>query len=157
MKLATIMVAALAFVILAAPAHAQLELEWTTIDSGSMEFTGTTFELRSTIGQPDADETRNNYNSVYGGYWAFGYTFCVADVTTQGAGQGDPLFGVPDGTVSASDLNLFVNAWTSNDLSVADLTTTGASPGTAGFGVPDGSATAADLNLFVNVWATGCQ
>jgi len=42
--------------------------------------------------------------------WAAG-GLVVADVTTQGAASGDPMYGVPDALVSASDLNYFVNAW----------------------------------------------
>ena len=34
-----------------------------------------------------------------------------ADVTTQGAGAGDPLFGIPDGIISGADINFFVNEW----------------------------------------------
>ena len=80
----------------------------------------------------------------------------LADLTTQGAGPGDPLFGQPDGVISASDLNSFVNAWNSADASVADVTTTGAGVGTLQFGIPDGDVTAADVNFFVNLWVAGC-
>jgi len=34
-----------------------------------------------------------------------------ADVTTQGAGSGDPLFGIPDGIMTAADINYYVNLW----------------------------------------------
>jgi len=79
-----------------------------------------------------------------------------ADVTTTGAGVGDPGYGVPDGAVTAADLNYFVNAWVASDTSIADVTTTGAGAGDPGYGVPDGSVTAADLNYFVNFWVAGC-
>jgi len=82
--------------------------------------------------------------------------YCPADVTTQGAGIGDPNYGVPDGQVTAADLNYYVNAWIAGTLSIADLTTQGAAMGTAGFGTPDGQVTAADLNFFVNEWVAGC-
>jgi len=34
-----------------------------------------------------------------------------ADVTTQGAPEGDPLYGVPDGQITAADIGFFVNLW----------------------------------------------
>ena len=36
---------------------------------------------------------------------------CSADVTTQGAGSGDPGFGAPDGLVTGADINYYVNLW----------------------------------------------
>ena len=81
---------------------------------------------------------------------------CLPDVTTQGAGSGDPGYGVPDGGVTSADIQFFVNAWVAPDASVADLTTTGAGSGDPGYGVPDGTVTAADLNYYVNLWVAGC-
>jgi|GEM_PF-1341350 len=80
----------------------------------------------------------------------------AADLTTQGAGTGDPGYGVPDGQVTASDLNYFVNAYVVGDASIADITTQGAGSGDPGYGVPDGSVTAADLQYYVNLWVAGC-
>jgi len=80
----------------------------------------------------------------------------AADVTTQGAGAGDPEFGVPDGAVSAADINFFVNAWIIGDTAVADLTTTGAGIGDPGYGTPDGEVTGADIQFYVNLWILGC-
>ena len=34
-----------------------------------------------------------------------------ADITTQGAPSGTPLFDIPDGIVTGADINRFVNAW----------------------------------------------
>ena len=34
-----------------------------------------------------------------------------ADVTTTGAGQGDPGFGLPDGQITGADINYYVNIW----------------------------------------------
>ena len=79
-----------------------------------------------------------------------------ADVTTQGAGAGDPGYGVPDGLVTAADLNYYVNAWVAGDLAIADVTTQGAGIGDPNYGVPDGAVTAADLNFYVNLWVLGC-
>ena len=78
-----------------------------------------------------------------------------ADVTTQGAGVGDQGYGIPDGQVTAVDINFYVNFWIAQS-PLADLTTTGAGSGDPGYGVPDGSVTAADLNYFVNTWVAGC-
>ena len=38
---------------------------------------------------------------------------CVseADVTTTGAAEGEPGFGVPDGEITGADIQFFVNAW----------------------------------------------
>jgi len=79
-----------------------------------------------------------------------------ADVTTAGAGAGDPDYGLPDGQITAADLNYFVNAWVASDPAVADITTAGAGIGDPNYGIPDGQITAADLNYFVNIWLVGC-
>jgi len=80
---------------------------------------------------------------------------CVADITTQGAGASDPLWGVPDGLVTAADLNYYVNDWVVGS-PAADVTTQGAPEGDPLFGVPDGLVSGADLNYFVNGWIVGC-
>jgi len=79
-----------------------------------------------------------------------------ADLTTTGAGDGDPGFGEPDGTVDLSDLLFFVNIW-QNDLgsspgSEADVTTTGAGEGNPAFGQPDGTVDLSDLLYYVGIW-----
>jgi len=79
-----------------------------------------------------------------------------ADTTTTGAASGDPGYGEPDGSVTAGDLNYFVNGWVASDAAIADLTTTGAGAGDPGYGVPDGNVTAGDLNYYVNLWVAGC-
>jgi len=81
---------------------------------------------------------------------------CAADITTQGAGVGDPGYGVPDGLVTAADLNYFVNAYVAGDTAIADITTQGAGVGDPNYGVPDGAVTAADLQYYVNLWVVGC-
>ena len=136
-------------------AHAQLEINWHTIDGGSAVMTGGTFELRGTVGQPDAGEVRTNAISSMGGFWAVGYTFCLADTTTQNAPIGDPLYGVPDGIVAGGDLQFYVNLWVAGD-PFSDLTTQNAPQGDPDFGVPDGLVTGADLQFFVNAWFAGC-
>ncbi len=80
----------------------------------------------------------------------------AADLTTQGAGTGDPGFGVPDGLITGADLQYYVNFWVAGDLAIADLTTQGAGIGDPGFGVPDGLITGADIQFYVNLWVLGC-
>jgi|GEM_PF-2373228 len=78
-----------------------------------------------------------------------------ADLTTTGAGVGDPGYGVPDGAITAADINYYVNLYTAADLA-ADVTTAGAGVGDPGYGVPDGQLTAADIQYYVNLWVAGC-
>jgi len=80
---------------------------------------------------------------------------CAADLTTTGAGSGDPGYGQPDGSVTAADLQYYVNLYVALDPG-ADMTTTGAGSGDPGYGVPDGSITAADIQYYVNLWVVGC-
>jgi hypothetical protein len=79
-----------------------------------------------------------------------------ADITTQGAGVGDPRYGFPDGLITGADIQYYVNFWLLSDLGVADLTTTGAGVDDPGFGVPDGQITGADIQFYVNLWVAGC-
>ena len=76
----------------------------------------------------------------------------AADVTTLGSS----IPGVPDGRVSAADLQVFVEWWRERD-GRADLTTPNAGEGDDGYGVPDGRVTAVDLSYFVNAWLEGCE
>jgi len=80
---------------------------------------------------------------------------CIPDVTTLNAAPGDPLYGVPDGLVTAIDLNYYVNLWVAAD-PAADLTTRNAAEGDPLFGTPDGVVSAIDLQYFVNAWLAGC-
>ena len=82
---------------------------------------------------------------------------CTAfDITTQGAGSGDPGYGVPDGAITAADIQFYVNAYVAGTLAIADLTTQGAGSGDPGYGVPDGAVTAADIQYYVNGYVAGC-
>jgi|GEM_PF-3784597 len=81
---------------------------------------------------------------------------CLADLTTQGQGPSDPLFGIPDGLITAADLNFYVNNWVAGS-PAADMTTQGAPQGDPNYGVPDGAVSASDLNYYVNLWVIGCQ
>ena len=89
-------------------------------------------------------------------YQSSGSLACsIADVTTTGAGSGDPGYGVPDGAITGADIQYYVNLYVAADLA-ADVTTTGAGSGDPGYGVPDGSVTAADIQYYVNFWVAGC-
>jgi len=81
---------------------------------------------------------------------------CIPDLTTTGAGIGDPGYGVPDGQVTAADIQYYVNAYVAGNAAIADLTTTGAGIGDPGYGVPDGNVTAADIQYYVNLYVIGC-
>jgi len=62
---------------------------------------------------------------------------------------------VPDGEVTGTDIQYFVNAWVAGDIA-ADITTAGAGIGDPGYGFPDGSITGADIQLYVNLYNVGC-
>jgi|GEM_PF-1273002 len=79
----------------------------------------------------------------------------VADLTTQGAGPSNPLFGRPDEAVTAADLAYYVNDWVAREPG-ADVTTSNAPVGDPLYGEPDGLVTAADIQYYVNVWVVGC-
>jgi len=79
-----------------------------------------------------------------------------ADLTTAGAGAGDPDYGVPDNAITAADIQYYVNAYVAGNAAIADFTTTGAGVGDPGYGVPDGSVTAADIQYYVNLYVQGC-
>ena len=79
-----------------------------------------------------------------------------ADITTQGAAAGNTNYGMPDGLVTAADIQYYVNLYVGGDLN-ADLTTQGAGSGDPGFGVPDGLVTAADIQYYVNLYVAGCS
>jgi len=148
-------------------------VDWTNIRStstpssswrtGTVEV-GTETATSSTVSFRFMTDDIGNQNVIEAGLDAFRIeqTGCSAviacseaDVTTQGAGLGDPGFGVPDGQITAADINFYINLWVAQDLA-ADFTTQGAGAGDPGFGVPDGQITAADVNYFVNLWVVGC-
>jgi|GEM_PF-4419165 len=80
---------------------------------------------------------------------------CPVDLTTQGAGPSDPLFGIPDGAITAADLNYYVNNWVAGS-PAADLTTQNAPVGDPNYGIPDGLVSAVDIQFYVNLWLDGC-
>jgi len=85
-----------------------------------------------------------------------GYRPCYADVTTQGAAAGNPLYGVPDEDVTGADIQYYVNLYIAGD-DRADITTAGAAAGTTLYRIPDGAITGADIQLYVNDYTAGCD
>jgi subtilisin-like proprotein convertase family protein len=75
----------------------------------------------------------------------------LADLTTQNAPVGDPLYGKPDGIVSGADLFFYVGLWLDQSAR-ADLSTPNAPVGDPLYGMPDGTITGVDLSFYVNVW-----
>ena len=80
---------------------------------------------------------------------------CPIDLSTQGAPQGDPFFGVPDGVITGDDIQYYVYLWLQRSAR-ADLTTQNAPLGDPYFGIPDGIIAGGDLQFYVNLWIAGC-
>ncbi len=78
---------------------------------------------------------------------------CRGDYTT-GNDPDDPGYGVPDGTIDASDLFFFLDLFSGSDLD-ADLTGS-SNPGDETFGDPDGIVDADDFFYFLHLFTTGC-
>jgi|GEM_PF-1272783 len=123
-----------------------------TLDPGEYHlYIAVLSEVSNTDFPPDSESARVNATlSVSGGACS------PADLTTQNAPVGDPNYGVPDGLVTAVDLQYYVNAWIAGDLAIADVTTPNAPIGDPNYGVPDGTVTAADIQYYVNLWLIGC-
>lgn len=110
----------LIFIVLAmsAPANAQLDLSWSTIDCGGRTSAGDLFDLSGTIGQPDAGSfsmpiTGGSFELV-GGFWSAAAPSepCVGDINGDRQVTLNDLtillanFGVPSGaTLATGDLN----------------------------------------------------
>ena len=67
-------------------AFGQFTIDWSTVDGGGGTSTGGPYELRGTIGQPDAslvphtaDLGDNNYYALSGGYWP-AFNICIVDL-----------------------------------------------------------------------------
>jgi len=68
----------------AAPAHAQLSIDWYTIDGGGGTAAGGTFQITGTIAQPDAGVVSGGAFQITGGFWtqeASCYPNCDASTT----------------------------------------------------------------------------
>ncbi|MEM1331483.1 MAG: GC-type dockerin domain-anchored protein [Planctomycetota bacterium] len=140
--------------------HAQLEIDWYTIDAGGGRSSGGGFEIIGTIGQHDASgPSIGGPLELTGGFWAGVVTesvSCTPDLTTNNTNPGSPGYGVPDGVVSSADLTYFVESWINSAVDIADVNTDGANPGDEAYGQPDGTVTTADLTYFVEQWLVGC-
>jgi len=113
--------------------------------------------MNITIGQAVAGGplVANNH-SLYAGFWAEQSSACSrADITSQNAPVGDPRYGMPDGLVTAADIQFYVNLWVAED-PAADWTSQNAPIGDPNHGVPDGLVTGADIQFYVNMWIAGC-
>jgi hypothetical protein len=62
-----------------------LDLSWSTIDSGGGTSTGGIFTLTGTIGQPDAGTMSGGGFQLSGGFWAGGSPMCYADCNASGS------------------------------------------------------------------------
>ncbi|MEM9066730.1 MAG: GC-type dockerin domain-anchored protein [Planctomycetota bacterium] len=80
-----------------------------------------------------------------------------ADLTTSAAEEGDPSWGIADGSVDSADLIYFIAAWINSDLSIADVTTLGAHQGHELFGRRDQQVDGSDLVYFLARWLPGCS
>lgn len=76
----------LVFGMLATTVTAEFAIEWHTIDGGgTMDSSGDGFELRSTIGQPDAGSMAGGMFELAGGFWAVGTgVFLPGDCNNDG-------------------------------------------------------------------------
>jgi hypothetical protein len=120
------------------PALAQpFEVEWHSIDGGSLT-TNTTpdFELSGTVGQPDAGVHSGNGPAgpfeISGGFWVVKGAELPCPADFDGSG------GTPD----ANDISAFFDAWLVGDQS-ADVDGSG--------GTPDAN----DINFFFVAWLNG--
>jgi hypothetical protein len=112
---------------LAPAAHAQLSIDWHTIDGGGGASSGGGFTLTGTIGQPDAGAMSAGAFACAGGFWAGGagqppcYANCDNSTTS-------PVLNVADFTcflqrfAAADPYANCDNSTTSPVLNVADFT-----------------------------------
>ena len=92
----------------ASGAFGQFSIDWHTIDGGGGKSTGGGYELRGTIGQPDAslvphtaDLGNSNFYALAGGYWP-GFNVCVVDLDDL---QNFVMFWLDSGGGIPADLN----------------------------------------------------
>lgn len=71
---------------LSSGAAGQLTIDWSTVDGGGGTSSGGGYQLRGTIGQPDAslvphtgDLGNSSYYALSGGFWP-GFNLCVVDL-----------------------------------------------------------------------------
>jgi hypothetical protein len=112
-------------------AHAQLAMEWHTIDGGGYtNSTAGSLELGGTIGQPDAGAMGSGSTTLFGGFWAaeLAPPPCPADYNQ-------------DGGIDGSDVQAFFADW-ENALPPSDVNQDGGIDGT-------------DVQYFFEVWSAG--
>jgi hypothetical protein len=86
-----------------APARADFDLSWHTIDAGGATFSaGGNFQLGGTIGQPDAGTLTGGAFTLAGGFWAG----ALADSSCPGS-RGDANC---DGSIDFFDIDPFLTA-----------------------------------------------
>jgi hypothetical protein len=112
---------------LAPAAHAQLSIDWHTIDGGGGTSSGGGFTLSGTIGQPDAGQMSAGAFTCSGGFWAggTGQPPCYANCDNSTA---TPILNVADFTcflqrfAAADPYANCDNSTTTPVLNVADFT-----------------------------------
>lgn len=129
----TVIFAAVAF---AAPARAAIDLSWYTIDGGGGFSAGGAFEVRGTIGQPDAGYMSGGRFEFVGGFW--------------GASMGSVAPPCP------GDLDR------DNDVDIGDLSILLSQFGSFGFGLAgdldqDGDVDIADLSTLLSNFGVICR
>ncbi len=89
---------------LAAPASAQLAINWQTIDAGGGDSTSGALRVRATLGQPDAGVMSAGSLTLHGGFWF---------------GTPEPVACYPDcdntGVLDFFDFLCFQNAFNATD------------------------------------------
>jgi hypothetical protein len=88
---------------LAAAAHAQYAISWSTIDSGGGTSAGGAYVVSGTIGQPDAGVLANGSLLDAGGFWGSWGGACRPDFNR-------------DGAVNVQDFLAFLSAYALADL-----------------------------------------
>lgn len=103
---------------LAAVAHGDYAIVWSTIDGGGGQSSGGQYTLTGTIGQPDAAYSAGEQYEVLGGFWPGG-PMCIVDFADFAGlaaywlqtGTGMPPDLYPDGVIDELDLAAFVTQW----------------------------------------------
>lgn len=116
-------------------AHAQLQIDWYTIDGGGGSSSGGTFAITGTIGQPDAGNSAGGTFQISGGFLGGAPQVCYANCDNSTIA---PVLNV-------LDFSCFLNKFAAGD------------PGAN----CDGSTTPPVLNVldfscFLNQYAAGC-
>lgn len=126
----------LAAAMCAPAAHAQLQINWSTIDGGGGTSAGGSFTLSGTMGQPDAGVLSGGSFAVSGGFWAVVQTaVCYANC------DGSTIAPV----LNVSDFACFLNSFAAGEP----------------YANCDGSTASPVLNVqdfacFLNAFAAGC-